>query len=343
MSCLLLFLCTNACFAVEQTVLHPTGGLKSDPAEVQAHLMPTPSASVLSNLPSYQDNTDNFPVPGEQQFNDCTSWAVAYALKTSQEHNNREWNISTNNHHFSPAFLFNGINNGQTNTPTSIESNMNRAVNYGICPETYFPYGSYTVFPSALACAAGSLYPVVSWSSILGINAIKNQLALGNGVVVGLVITDDFRNLNANNPVYNSLTVDNNPEYHTICLIGYDDSLRAFKFINSWGTNWGIDGYGWVHYDVINSSVMNLDGAGIGFVMNSSIFDNYVMGDVDGNNEVTAADARLALTFSSQTTILMYEQQVLADVDGNGSVTAADARLILQYSGQLINKFPIYN
>ncbi|MBQ8107676.1 MAG: InlB B-repeat-containing protein, partial [Ruminococcus sp.] len=37
---------------------------------------------------------------------------------------------------------------------------------------------------------------------------------------------------------------------HALCLIGYDDSLQAFKFINSWGTDWGLNGYGYISYSL---------------------------------------------------------------------------------------------
>jgi len=36
---------------------------------------------------------------------------------------------------------------------------------------------------------------------------------------------------------------------HAVCLVGYDDSTSRFKFINSWGTDWGDDGCGYIPYD----------------------------------------------------------------------------------------------
>ena len=55
-----------------------------------------------------------------------------------------------------------------------------------------------------------------------------------------------------------------------------------------------------------------------------------VMGDLDGDGEVTAADARLALRAAVGLEILNEEQKKAADMDGDGEVTAADARLILR-------------
>lgn len=56
------------------------------------------------------------------------------------------------------------------------------------------------------------------------------------------------------------------------------------------------------------------------------------MGDVDGDGEVKAADARLALRASVGLENFNEEQKAAADVDGDGTIKAADARLILRAS-----------
>ncbi len=35
---------------------------------------------------------------------------------------------------------------------------------------------------------------------------------------------------------------------HAMLIIGYDDSISAFEVMNSWGTDWGNEGYIWVDY-----------------------------------------------------------------------------------------------
>lgn len=61
----------------------------------------------------------------------------------------------------------------------------------------------------------------------------------------------------------------------------------------------------------------------------------YIMGDVDFDGKVTAADSRLALRFSSQLELLTKLQLVFADVNYDDVVTAADSRLILQMASGL--------
>jgi hypothetical protein len=37
-------------------------------------------------------------------------------------------------------------------------------------------------------------------------------------------------------------------DYHAVTVVGYDDERRALKIINSWGTEWGDDGFFWMDY-----------------------------------------------------------------------------------------------
>lgn len=58
----------------------------------------------------------------------------------------------------------------------------------------------------------------------------------------------------------------------------------------------------------------------------------YILGDVDMNGEIKAADARLALRASVGLETLSDIQKKAADADKNGEIKAADARLILRAS-----------
>ncbi|MBQ6864288.1 MAG: leucine-rich repeat protein, partial [Clostridia bacterium] len=55
-----------------------------------------------------------------------------------------------------------------------------------------------------------------------------------------------------------------------------------------------------------------------------------ILGDVDGDNEVTSSDARLALRAAVKLETLTEAQTKAADADKNGEIEAADARLILR-------------
>ena len=58
-------------------------------------------------------------------------------------------------------------------------------------------------------------------------------------------------------------------------------------------------------------------------------------GDVDGDGEISSADARLTLRASVSLETLSLEQIMAADMDGDGYITSADARTILRASVSL--------
>ena len=64
-------------------------------------------------------------------------------------------------------------------------------------------------------------------------------------------------------------------------------------------------------------------------------------GDINGDGNVTPADATLILQYAAGLISFSPSQLIAADVNGDGFVTPADATLILQYAAGLLSKFPI--
>ncbi|MEZ4955452.1 MAG: C1 family peptidase [Saprospiraceae bacterium] len=40
---------------------------------------------------------------------------------------------------------------------------------------------------------------------------------------------------------------------HAMTIVGYDDGKNAFRIVNSWGTNWGDNGFAWVDYSLMTN------------------------------------------------------------------------------------------
>ena len=86
-----------------------------------------------------------------------------------------------------------------------------------------------------------------------GAREIKSALQQYGPVVIGLTIYDSFNSANA---ISTGRIPDPKPSEsivggHAVCIVGYDDARRRFKFENSWGADWGDKGYGYVSYDYV--------------------------------------------------------------------------------------------
>jgi len=46
---------------------------------------------------------------------------------------------------------------------------------------------------------------------------------------------------------------------HAVCVIGYDDSRKAFLVRNSWGAGWGVGGNFWLPFSYATNSNLTLE------------------------------------------------------------------------------------
>jgi Papain family cysteine protease len=86
------------------------------------------------------------------------------------------------------------------------------------------------------------------------LDAIKQNLAQGGPVVVGMNVTQSFTGKMFGQKVWHPTQAEymgqGNLGGHCMCLIGYDDKLEggAFQIMNSWTPRWGENGVAWVRY-----------------------------------------------------------------------------------------------
>ncbi|MDX0973779.1 hypothetical protein GOL39_28655 [Sinorhizobium medicae] len=235
-------------FALAQE--HQTGLLFLDEGSYRS--IPLASTPLMGGLPTSVDMSASFPAPGNQgQQGSCVGWAVAYAMKSAQERIERSWDLSDDQHLFSPAFIYNQIkSSSDCKGGTYIEDALNLVRAKGAASIADFPYytDSCDHKPSSFVEQSARPFNIADWRRVnaLDITEVKTQIAAGFPVVIGIIVDDSFQRLGYNQ-IYEA--PDNvNPGGHAMVIVGYDDANNAFKVINSWGTNWGTDGYGWIDY-----------------------------------------------------------------------------------------------
>lgn len=264
------------------TILMPTLENESEAIEHKGGCIPY-DRSLLNNtdlyefdeqddIPSLVDMSKSFPEPKNQyDQNSCVGWAVAYACKSYQDALDHNWAFNTSYHIFSPSYIYNQINGG-VDKGSYVEDAMNLVAEQGVCTFQDMPYTkNYRTQPTneqRKAAYPHRSYPYEDGSNykiIDTVDGIKHALAAGEAVVLdGLRIRPDLEALDISNQVYNNSN-GATTGYHAVCAVGYDDSKKAVKFINSWGTQWGLHGFGYISYDL-----MAADGV-TGFIMQDYI------------------------------------------------------------------------
>jgi len=207
-------------------------------------------------LPTSKDLSADLPPVGNQgRQSSCVGWAAAYALKSFQE--KMETKATTL---FSPSFVYNQINNGQDGGARFIDA-LNLLSQQGAAKYDDMPYNEndYTTQPSQAAKENAKPFRIDYWRqvNVMDIKEVKNQVNSGYPVVIGTSVDEGFRSGKRNgfNDYVWKTPSGNVVGGHAMLVVGFDDSKNAFKIMNSWGTNWGNDGYCWLDYSYFPRAV----------------------------------------------------------------------------------------
>ncbi|WP_293307582.1 C1 family peptidase [Pedobacter sp. UBA5917] len=103
------------------------------------------------------------------------------------------------------------------------------------------PQGKYK------AVAWNFVDPTKGWNYIPTVLQIKRAIARHGSIVTAMTATLNFQRFTGNT-IYNEYTGLQAPN-HAVTIIGWDDDKGSWLIKNSWGTNWGDQGYGWIRYE----------------------------------------------------------------------------------------------
>jgi len=117
----------------------------------------------------------------------------------------------------------------------------------GACYESTWPYiiSQFTVEPPAVAYNEGEAHEIVTYESLQSIDDMKDCLASGYPFVFGFTAYQSFESAQV---AANGVMPMPSPDEavvggHAVLAVGYDDASGRFIVRNSWGANWGQQGY----------------------------------------------------------------------------------------------------
>ena len=224
-------------------------------------------------LPTSVDNSAGLPPVGNQGSQKSShAWALAYYYKTYQEGRAHAWDLTVPQHQFSPAFLYNQV--APFNEGTSFLELSGLLLDEGCATLADSPYidsdftswPSYTAFRNAIPFRAQSVRRLGDGLTPGIIQAIKTLLAGKELCVIEVPIFSPnaqskglFERLDATNYFYEMPADDDVylASSQALTIVGYDDSAFSgnggFKVVNSWGTDWGSQGFAYLSYEFIQA------------------------------------------------------------------------------------------
>lgn len=235
------------------------------PSEVELPLLDTShlSGPSLHALPPKVDLSAHLPPIGNQGAQgSCVGWAIGYYYKSFQERIERGWSLAVPEHQFSPAFIY----NQRPTRDCSRDGGMSFFAGFTILRDkgaaslAAFPYNvndtctqpSAAVLQNAWAYRIESFAPIYQRQGRADIAILKALLAEGKPFAIAVPVYSSFYRITASNPLLHR-PADGETFFggHAMFVVGYDDAMGGFKTANSWGPNWGRDGYTYLSYDFV--------------------------------------------------------------------------------------------
>lgn len=173
----------------------------------------------------------------------CVGWGSAYAGRSI---------MTGANTVFSPSYVYNQIKISDCASGSYPVDAMNLMYSQGVCTYNTMPYYASNCYtqPNTNQRQEAANYRINGYSRVsINTNSIRNQIANGRPVVVAGRVDNAFMNLGYNRIL---TTVSGYGGGHCYCVVGYNDTYRCFLVLNSWGTSWATNGYGWISYDIVN-------------------------------------------------------------------------------------------
>lgn len=208
------------------------------------------------------------PEVGNQgQQGSCVAWSSAYGARTILE-SARTGEAGTNLK-FSPAFLYNQIGLDGCQGSYIVRA-MEYMTKQGSVPYNDFEYTDQDCSrqPDQSLISKASNYRMRGFNRLspgdrndaIDMRAIKENIAQGAPVVIGMMVGQSFMQAMMGQDVWNPAPGDEDEVGfggHAMCVVGYDDKKYggSFLIMNSWGKGWGVNGFAWVRYVHFNHFV----------------------------------------------------------------------------------------
>lgn len=211
-----------------------------------------------ATIPSKIDLSDKFPEVYDQgDLGSCTGNAIAGSIEYEQIK-------KADPTYFVPSRLFIYYNERliegtvKEDSGAMIRDGLKSVANQGVCHESTWPYtvSKFKRKPTKKAYTEATKYTAKVYSRVSqDIMSLKACLANGDPFVFGFSVYESFES-----PEVAKTGILNMPGKsekllggHAVVCVGYDDSTSRFKVRNSWGSDWGDNGYFTMPYDYLTN------------------------------------------------------------------------------------------
>lgn len=149
----------------------------------------------------------------------------------------------------------------------------------GVCNETIWPYdiSKFAVQPTFECYQDAEKNKSVLYQRVnQDLNDLKTTLNAGFPIVFGFLVFASFESEEVARTGIVQMPVRGEQFMggHAVVLAGYSDEKKAFLVRNSWGINWGLNGYFYLPYDYVTDQTLASDFWVVTLIKSTELIDN---------------------------------------------------------------------
>lgn len=191
----------------------------------------------------------------------CTGQAIAGAIELLNKRNNKQTDVSRLFIYYYERALINTIN---YDSGAYIRDGIKVTNKQGAPLESLWPYNiqRFRQRPTPNAINDASKRKVTLYERVLDHNGCLDALNNGYPVVIGFYVYASFMSPQVSRTgvmPYPNTKRERLLGGHAVLLVGYDKLRQVYIARNSWGPNWGANGYFYMPFQVIQNNGMSSD------------------------------------------------------------------------------------
>jgi C1A family cysteine protease len=226
-------------------------GCRKDPKD----LRDIPMSFVLPPvpLPKAFDYTEHMsPVRDQADEGTCVAFASVVGMKEYQDGKEFKKLIE-----LSPRFVYSQckkLDGAPYEEGTYPRVAMKVLLNQGACYESDWPYAPHQKdLPKKNAETNAKKYRIKAYARLYSLLEMKRNLLINGPFLAGVSVFKSWFDKKVQKTGLVPMPKRNEELMggHAVCVVGFNDAGKLFKFKNSWGAKWADNGYGYLPYEYI--------------------------------------------------------------------------------------------
>lgn len=189
-------------------------------------------------------------IENQDQLGSCVGHALTsgYELITKRKYPNKFVELSRLFVYYNSRFL---SETHKQDVGVTLKDALKSVNHIGVCEEKYWPYNldMFDDKPTIAAYRDAITRTITEYRKLNTMNDVLDSVNNNNPIIIGASIYTGFMYLNKSDHIIKiPVSGEKNEGGHAILIVGYDLTRKMFLIKNSFGTEWGLNGYAWMPF-----------------------------------------------------------------------------------------------